>query len=99
MGIIYARQQSAPGRIRLLQAILLILVSILSYGALILPVALRPAALPLQPGDVSPTDFQAPLPIEYESQVLTEQARLDAENAVDAVYASPDPSIARNQIE
>ena len=99
MGIESARQQSAARRIRLLQIVLLILVSILSYGALILPVALRPAALPLQPGDVSPSDFQAPLPLQYESQVRTEEARLAAENAVAPVYASPDPSIARNQIE
>ena len=99
MGIVSARQQPAPRRIRMLQGILLILVSILSYGALILPVALRPAALPLQPGDVSPIDFQAPLPIEYESKVRTEEARLAAESAVAPVYAPPEPSIARNQIE
>src|SRR5512134_1530397 len=99
MGIVSARQKSRPGRIRLLQGILLILVSILSYGALILPVALRPAALPLQPGEVSPADFQAPLSLEYESQVRTEEARREAENAIAPVYTSPDPSIARTQIE
>jgi putative nucleotidyltransferase with HDIG domain len=48
---------------------------------------------------VSPTDFQAPLPIEYESRVLTEEARRAAENAVDPAYAPPDPSTARTQIE
>lgn len=99
MGIVSARQRPTPGRIRMLQAILLILVSIISYGALILPVALRPAALPLRAGEVSPIDFQAPQFIEYESEVRTEEARLAAENAVAPVYASPDPSIARSQIE
>lgn len=64
-----------------------------------LPVALRPAALPLRAGEVSPVDFQAPQFIEYESPVKTEDARLAAENAVAPVYASPDPSIARNQLE
>ena len=83
----------------MLQVILLILVSIISYGALILPVALRPAALPLSVGEVSSRDFQAPQFIEYASEVRTEEARRAAENAVAAVYASPDPSIARNQIE
>src|SRR5574341_220769 len=99
MGIVSARQRSIPGRIRLLQVILLILVSIISYGALVLPVALRPEALPLQAGDVSPSDFQAPYSISYESKVRTEEARLAAENAVAPVYAPPEPSIARDQIE
>ena len=99
MGIVSAQQQPTPGRIRVLQVILLILVSIISYGALILPVALRPAALPLRAGEVSPRDFQSPLFIEYESEVKTEEARLAAENAVAPVYAAPDPSIARSQIE
>ena len=83
----------------MLQVILLILVSIISYGALILPLALRPASLPLQVGDVSPSDFQAPESITYESGVRTEEARFAAENAVAPVYASPDPSIARTQLE
>ena len=64
MGIVSAQQQPTPRRIRMLQVILLILVSIISYGALILPVALRPAALPLRAGEVSPKDFQSPLLIE-----------------------------------
>jgi len=99
MGTVPVRQRPTPGRIRTLQVILLILVSIISYGALILPVALRPAALPLSVGEVSSRDFQAPQFIEYASEVRTEEARRAAENAVAAVYASPDPSIARNQIE
>src|SRR3990170_656035 len=99
MGIVPALHTSTPGRIRMLQVILLILVSIISYGALILPLALRPASLPLQVGDVSPSDFQAPEPITYESRVRTEEARFVVENAVAPVYASPDPSIARTQLE
>jgi len=99
MGIVSARHRPTPPRIRTLQIILLILVSIISYGALVLPLALRPAALPLQVGDVSPSDYQAPQSIIYESKVKTEDAQLAAENAVAAVYASPDPSIARRQIE
>ncbi len=53
----------------------------------------------LQVGQVAPTDFTAPQTVEYISQVLTEQARLEAERAVQPVYASPDPAIARTQIE
>lgn len=83
----------------MLQLTLLVLVSLISFGTLILPVALRPSDLPLQAGDVSPSDFQAPQTIEYVSEVRTADARLAAQNSVAAVYASPDPSIARSQIE
>jgi putative nucleotidyltransferase with HDIG domain len=74
-------------------------VSIISYGALILPELLLPSALPLTPGDVSPSDFEAPQSLEYISEVRTEEARRAAEEAVAPVYAPPDPSIARGQIE
>ena len=80
------------------QIILLILVSVISYGTLVLP-GLLSTAVPLQPGDVSPNDFQAPQSLEYISEVRTEDARRAAENAVPSVYASPNPSIARGQIE
>ena len=99
MGIIPARQRPTPARIRLLQFILLVLVSIISYGALVYPLAIRSEALPLQAGDVSPSDYQAPQSIQYTSEVRTEEARLAAENAVVPLYASPDPAIARRQIE
>jgi len=99
MGIIPARQRQTPRRIRVLQIILLALVSIISYGALVLPLALDSAVTTVQAGDVSPNDYQAPRSIQYESQVRTDEARLAAENAVTPVYASPDPTVARRQIE
>lgn len=99
MGNLPARGRQMPRRIRLLQIILLLLVSIISYGALVLPLALRPAALPLQPGDVSPRDFQAQEERNYISDVRTEELREAAEKAVPDFYAQPDPSIPRGQIE
>ena len=99
MGISNARVRQVPARIRLFQIVLLIVVSIISYGALILPEILRTTAVPLKPGDVSPSDFQAPRSREYISEVRTEEMRSAAENAVAAVYAPPDPTIARRQIE
>jgi len=99
MTIISARHRKTPPRIRTLQIILLSLVSIISYGALVVPSLLSPGAISLQEGDVSPSDFQAPQEIEYISEVRTEDARLAAENAVAPVYAPPDTSIARGQIE
>src|SRR5512133_1905679 len=99
MGISTARVRQVPARIRLFQIVLLIVVSIISYGALVLPEILRTTAAPLKPGDVSPSDFQAPQSLEYISEVRTEEMRLAAENAVASVYAPPDPPIARHQIE
>ncbi|RPI94444.1 MAG: HDIG domain-containing protein [Chloroflexi bacterium] len=99
MGNYSARAHQMPARIRLFQVILLTIVSIISYGALVLPELLLPIAVPLKPGDVSPNDFQAPQPLEYISEVRTEEARLAAEDSVASVYAPPDPSIARGQIE
>ena len=99
MAIVSAHHRQTPPRIRTLQIILLSLVSIISYGALIMPSLLNPGAVSLQVGDVSPSDFQAPQNIEYLSEVRTEEARLTAENTVAPVYASPDTNIARGQIE
>ncbi|HSG43993.1 MAG TPA: hypothetical protein VLA72_12630, partial [Anaerolineales bacterium] len=99
MTIVSTQHRKTPPRIRTLQIILLSLVSIISYGALILPTLLNPSAISLQVGDVSPSDFQAPQDIEYISEVRREEARLTAENAVVPVYAAPETSDARGQIE
>ncbi|HMB22291.1 MAG TPA: hypothetical protein VKP08_05665, partial [Anaerolineales bacterium] len=99
MGTPNARNRPFPPRIRTLQLILLVLVSIVSYGALVVPQAVRPSATPLQVGEVSPTDFQAPTTYSYISQVNSEDARRVAENGVAPVYDQPDPSVARRQIE
>ena len=99
MGNSAARGRQVPARIRLFQIILLVLVSIISYGALVVPEALRAAAAPLKPGDVSPKDFQAPITLQYTSVVLTNSARDAAEKSVAPIYAPPEPSIARHQIE
>src|SRR5919108_1910201 len=98
MGNFTARGRQVPARIRLFQIILLAVTSIISYGALVLPGLLQ-TEVPLQPGDVSPSDFQATHPLDYISEVRTEEARVAAENAVAPVYAPPNPSIARDQIE
>ena len=93
------RSEKVPTRTRVLQLILLILVGLVSLVALIAPLSLSPGALPLQVGDVAPRDLQAPVAIEYVSEVRTEDARAAAERAIMPVYSPPDPSIARGQIE
>ena len=99
MGTPNARNRPIPARIRTLQLILLVLVSIISYGALVLPQALQPAASQIQVGEVSPNDYQAPENGRYPSDVRTEEQRDAAESTVQAVYGSPDPAVARRQIE
>src|SRR5918996_2652729 len=99
MGNSPARARPMLARIRLFQVTLLIVTSLISYGALVLPELLLQTAVPLQPGDVSPSDFQAPRTHNYISKVRTEDARRTAEEAVLPVYAPPNPAIARGQIE
>ncbi len=94
-----SRPGKVPARIRTLQVLLLIAVGLVSLLVLALPLALSPAALPLQAGDVAPHNLQAPRAIEYVSEVRTEEARAAAERAIQRVYSPPDPSIARGQIE
>lgn len=79
--------------------VLLIVVSVLSLGALVFPIAIRQSQLSLQPGDVSPQDIQTSHEVTYASKTLTEQARLDAERSVQPVYLTADPAITRRQIE
>ena len=99
MTILPARHRQTPTRIRTLQIVLLALVSVISYGVLVLPSITGPAAVSLQVGDVSPSDFQAPEDKEYISEVRTEEARAAAEAAVAPVYAPSDQAIARKQLE
>src|SRR5215207_8135015 len=75
MGNFSARGRQVPARIRLFQVVLLIVTSIITYGALVLPELLLQTAVPLQPGDVSPSDFQAPHSLDYISKIGTEDAR------------------------
>ncbi|MCP4141030.1 MAG: HDIG domain-containing protein [Chloroflexi bacterium] len=88
-----------PKRISFGRIFTLILTAIAVFFALILPIVLRPDALPLAVGDVAPRDLQAPYAIEYISEVRTEDARENAATAVAQVYTAADPSIAREQIE
>jgi putative nucleotidyltransferase with HDIG domain len=99
MGNFPARGRQVPARIRLFQVVLLTVTSVISYGALVLPELLLQTAVPLQPGDVSPSDFQAPHSLDYISKIRTEEARRAAEESVVPVYAPPNPGIARGQIE
>jgi putative nucleotidyltransferase with HDIG domain len=94
-----ARVAPVSARIRTLQFILIVVVSVVTFVALTLPIGLRPTAVQAKIGEVAPRDYQAPKDIEYVSEIRTEEARLAAEGAVQEVYTSPDSSIGRQQIE
>lgn len=93
-----ARTPASPS-IRILQISLIIAVSLVSFVALTMPIALRPTTQALNVGDVLQISMQAPRDIEYVSDIRTEEARTAAESAVPLVYTPPDPAIARQQIE
>lgn len=52
----------------------------------------------LDEGDVSNSNIRAPLEITYISQILTEEARKEAEAAVRDIYDPPDARVARQQV-
>lgn len=78
---------------------MLILVSGLTLVIILFPNPLRPSTYPLSVGSVAPQDIQAPRALTYESRILTEQARFEAEMVAPPVYLPADPSITRRQIE
>jgi putative nucleotidyltransferase with HDIG domain len=88
-----------PTRIRILQFSLITAVSLVSFVALTMPIALRPTTQALDVGGVLQITMKAPRDIEYVSDIRTEEARKAAEGSVQPVYTSPDPAIARQQIE
>ncbi|MFV1858125.1 MAG: HD family phosphohydrolase [Anaerolineales bacterium] len=53
----------------------------------------------LQAGDVAAQDVLAPLELGYESEVLTDQAKAAAEQAVADIFDPPNSAIARLQLE
>ncbi len=87
-----------PSRRRVYLGALLFLVSALTYLALILPAFTSTADYSFQEGDVAPQDVLAPYTLSFESQVLTEAQRQAAADSIEPVYAAPDTSIARQQV-
>ncbi|MCB2203041.1 HDIG domain-containing protein [bacterium] len=78
---------------------ILVLTSLLTFFALILPETFSEASYPMEVGDVSSQDILAPYSLTFESEILTEQARLVAEEGVAPIYLPTDPSIGRRQVE
>ena len=77
------------------RTIILITAIVATFAALVLPLALRPTALPLAVGDVAPRDMQAPYTIDYTSEIRTEEARQIAASNISLVYTPADPIVAQ----
>lgn len=75
------------------------LVSLAIFAALVLPISFRPAPSILNIGDVAFQDIRAPRTFSFESEILTEEARNQAEKSVAPIFLPADPSISRKQVE
>lgn len=84
---------------RFLKIIILSLSGMIAFFALILPETFSQSSFLMEIGDVAPQDILAPYSLTYESEVLTEQARQEAANAVSPIFLPTDPSIGRRQVE
>ncbi len=81
------------------ELILLVIAAIVSYAALVFPLALRPSYLPITIGNVAPQDIQAPYSLTYESSIQTDAARIEAERIVSPIYLPADPAVARQKLD
>jgi hypothetical protein len=86
-------------RSRILAIVLLAITSGLVLVSLLVRISIRQPALPVKEGQVSRQDLLAPNDASFVSEVLTEQARLDAERSVLPVYSPADPVVSRQQID
>lgn len=89
----------SPTKRATFRIVLLAVCALLSWGALIFPLAIRPSLSPLKIGDVADQDIQSPRDLTYVSDLLTEQTRAEASDKVEPIYLPTDPTITRGQIE
>jgi hypothetical protein len=84
---------------KLTNTLSVIALAVVVFLILVLPISLRQETSLLNIGDVAFQDINAPRTFSYESEVLTEEARDDAEKSVQPIYLAADPSITRKQVE
>lgn len=80
-------------------ALLFITVCAVVFLLLTTQISLRRTSYGLKVGDVATTDITAPRTITYVSDILTEEAKRDAADNVNAIYLPVDPSISRTQVQ
>jgi len=91
-------EEQNPLRFQTLYGLLLIVGIAITLFALLIPTVSR-AVSPPQPGDIAAQDYRSPEPISYVSEVLTEQRRDAAAEAVQPIYSAPNTEIARKQLD
>ncbi len=77
----------------------LAVLALIIFLSLVLPISFRQSTSLLDIGDVATQNIKAPRTFSYESQILTDDARSQAEISVQPVYLAADPSITRKQVE
>ena len=82
-----------------IRILILVLASVLAFGALVGPDLLDQKTQMVSAGEVAPQEILAPYSVTYESRVYTESARDNAASEVPPVYLPPDPDIAKTQLE
>lgn len=93
------RNERWPRRRKYLLGFLWLLCLAASIAALVMPFSTRQASLSVRVGDVSSQDVLAPYTQSYQSEVLTNQQRVEAANSVTPIYGPPDANVARDQLE
>jgi putative nucleotidyltransferase with HDIG domain len=89
-----------PSLRRTLTLIALFIISSVAIVAIMLvTMSYAPSTTDLQEGDVTSQDIQAPYAVSYTSEILTEQQRERAADAVASKYSTADTSIARQQLD
>ena len=80
-------------------AILFVVNCVVVFLLLSTQISLRRSSYGLKVGDVATKDITAPRTITYVSDILTEEAKRDAEDNVNNIYLPADPTISRNQVQ
>ena len=88
-----------PTRRTIFLLVLLVSTGGLVWLALLIPFSTPLSEVPLRVGDVASQDILAPYADTYQSQILTEQKRIEAENRVAPVYDPVDTSVGRRQLD
>lgn len=79
--------------------LLFVVVCVVVFLLLSTQISLRRSSYGLKVGDVATKDITAPRTITYVSDILTEEAKQDAEDNVNNIYLPADPTISRNQVQ
>ncbi|MHC1770805.1 MAG: HD family phosphohydrolase [Flexilinea sp.] len=85
------------GNKNLWRSLIFVISVLLTFALLTVQISVRKSSYSLKVGDVTTQDILAPRTVTYISEILTEQAREDAEDMVGKVYLPADPTISRNQ--